>query len=48
VEIPEGRNHLKDLGLDGTIILKWIFRKKDVETWIGFLWLRVGTVGGGL
>jgi hypothetical protein len=22
---PEGRNHLKDPGVDGRIILKWIF-----------------------
>jgi len=24
---PEGRNHLEDLGLDGRIIVRWIFRK---------------------
>jgi hypothetical protein len=24
---PEGRSHLKDPGLDGRIILKWIFER---------------------
>jgi hypothetical protein len=24
---PEGRNHLKDPGVDGRIILKWICKK---------------------
>jgi hypothetical protein len=28
------RDHLKDPGIDGNK-LKWIFRKLDVETWIG-------------
>jgi len=24
---PEGKNHLEDPGVDGRIILRWIFRK---------------------
>jgi hypothetical protein len=26
---PEGKRHLKDPGIDGKIILKWILRKWD-------------------
>jgi hypothetical protein len=32
----------------GRIILRWIFRKLDVEIWTESMWLRVGTVGGHL
>ena len=45
---PEGRNHLRDLDVDGMIILKWIFRKWDVGMWTGSSWLRIGTSGGHL
>jgi len=40
---PEGKNHLKDPGVDGRIILRWIFRKLDVGLWTGSSWIRIGT-----
>ena len=39
------RDHLGDPGVDGKILLKWIFRKWDVGVWTGLSWLRIGTVG---
>jgi hypothetical protein len=37
--------HLRDPGVDGKIILIWIFRKWDVAVWTGSSWLRIGTGG---
>jgi hypothetical protein len=32
VKKPKGKKPLKDLGIDGMIILRWILRKWDVGT----------------
>ena len=40
------RDHLEVPGLDGRIILRWIFRKWDVGAWTRLIWLRKGTGGG--
>jgi hypothetical protein len=42
------RNHLGDPGVDGRIMLIWIFRKWNVGVWTGSIWLRIGTDGGAL
>ena len=48
VRTPEERDHLGDPGVDGRIILRWIFRKWDVGVWTGSSCLRIGTGGGHL
>ena len=42
------RDHLEDPGVDGRIILRWIFRKWDVWTWTVLIWLGMGRGGGNL
>ena len=42
------RGHMGDPGVDGRIILRWIFRKWDVREWTGSSWLRIRTGGGQL
>jgi len=42
------RDHLGDPGLDGRIILRWIFRNWDVGVWTGWSWVKIETGGGHL
>ena len=42
------RDHCGDPDVDGRIILRWIFRKRDGVVGIGYSWLRIGTGGGHL
>jgi len=42
------RYHLGDPGVEGRIILIWIFRRWDVGVWTGSSWIRIGTCGGHL
>jgi hypothetical protein len=44
----EEKIQLEDPGVDGRIILRWIFRKWDVELWTESSWFRLGTGGGHL
>jgi hypothetical protein len=43
-ELSEG-DHLGDRGVDGRIVVKWIFGKWNVWTRTELSWLRIGTVG---
>jgi hypothetical protein len=42
-EKPERKRHLGRPRLRGRIILRWILKKC---LWTGFVWLRVGAIGG--
>ena len=42
------RDHLGYKGVDGRVILRWIFRTLDVGVWTGLSWLRIETGCGNL
>ena len=46
VRIPEGENHLGNIGVDGTTVLKWFLNSLIGRAWTGVMWLKIGTVGG--
>jgi len=42
------RDHWEDPDIEGRIILRWIFRKREGVVGNGCSWLRIGTGGGHL
>jgi len=44
-ETRRKETHLEDTGVDGRILLRWIFRKWDVGVRTGSSWIRIGTGG---
>jgi hypothetical protein len=42
----EGKNHLKDRGIDGRVGSEWTIGRLVVGMWSGFTWLKMGIIGG--
>jgi hypothetical protein len=40
---PKGKRQLRNIGVNGRIILKWTFKMWNEEAWTGLAWLRIGT-----
>jgi hypothetical protein len=39
-------DELEELGVDGNVMFRGIFRKLVVQVWTGLIWLRIGRVAG--
>ena len=48
MEKPERKRPLRNPGVVGRIILRWIFRKFDGVACTRLIWLRIGTGGENL
>jgi hypothetical protein len=46
LESLKGEDHVEDLGVDRSIILKWTLRTQCGGMWIRFICFRIGTSGG--
>jgi hypothetical protein len=46
LENSRKKYQLEDLGLDGKIVIKWMFKEWNEEVWIWLICLRIGTDGG--
>jgi hypothetical protein len=43
---PKARDHWEDLGVGGSIILRWTLGRYESMGRTGFSWLRIGSSGG--
>jgi hypothetical protein len=43
---PEGKRPLDDQDVGCCVILRWFWERSDVVIQTGFIWLRIGTIGG--
>ena len=43
---PRAKDHLEALGVDGKKSIKTGLLGIVVDSWTGFIWLRIGTCGG--
>jgi hypothetical protein len=43
---PEGKNHLQDLDIEDSVLLKWILQTRMPTN--GLVWLTTGTSGGAI